>query len=41
MNTQEKNTRVLNQILFGVNRDRANRRFYTLRANLRHTKTFN
>ena len=41
VNTQEKNTRVLNQILFGVNRDRANRRFYTLRANLRHTKTFN
>ena len=37
VNTQEKNTRVLNQILFGVNRDRANRRFYTLRANLRHT----
>lgn len=41
VNTQEKNTRVLNQILFGVNRDCANRRFYTLRANLRHTKTFN
>ena len=41
VNTQEKNTRVLNQILFGMNRDRANRRFYTLRANLRHTKTFN
>ena len=41
VNTQEKNTWVLNQILFGVNRDRANRRFYTLRANLRHTKTFN
>lgn len=41
VNTQEKNTRVLNQILSGVSRDRANRRFYTLRANLRHTKTFN
>ena len=41
VNTQEKNTRVLNQILFGMNRNRANRRFYTLRANLRHTKTFN
>lgn len=36
---QSKNNRILNEILFGVNRDRANRRFYTLRANLRHTKT--
>ena len=38
---QSKNNRILNEILFGVNRDRANRRFYTLRANIRHTKTSN
>lgn len=36
---QSKNNRILNEILFGVNRDRANRRFYMTQANIRHIKS--
>lgn len=38
---QDRSTRVLNQILYGVNKDRANRRYYAMKANIRHTKTMN
>lgn len=38
---QDRSTRVLNQILHGVNKDRANRRYYAMKANIRHTKTMN
>lgn len=38
---QDRSTRVLNQILCGVNKDRANRRYYAMKANIRHTKTMN
>lgn len=38
---QDRSTRVLNQILYGVNKDRASRRYYAMKANIRHTKTMN
>lgn len=36
---QDRSTRVLNQILYGVNKERAVRRYYALKANIQHIKT--
>lgn len=36
---QDRSTRVLNQILYGVNKERAIRRYYALKANIQHIKT--
>ena len=36
---QSKNNRLLQELIFGVNRDRANRRFYMTQANIRHIKS--